>query len=121
MTMLGISAAHRQWGISRSYLYALRDKGKLSFSTFPDGRPGIDSAELLRVLGEPKGQTAPDGQRQDWTAPETGQAATADSVSPVLSELQAQLEVAQRALAELKDNERQALEAQLEAALDREK
>ena len=93
----------------------------LSFSAFPDGRPGIDTAELLRVLGEPKGQTAAGAQLQDWTGPDAGQTETASPSGAVLPSVQAQLETLQQALAESKDRERQAqdreakLWAQLEA------
>lgn len=121
MSLLSVSAAAKQWKVSRSWLYSLRDKGRLSFSAFPDGRPGIDTAELLRVLGEPKGQTAADAPLHDWTGPEAGQTATESPRGAVLSSVQAQLEALQQALAESKDRERQAqdreakLWAQLEA------
>jgi len=121
VSLLTVSAAARQWNVSRSWLYNLRDKGRLSFSAFPDGSPGIDSAELLRAIGEPRVQTASAEQLQELTVTDAGQTETAVPGGPALSVLQAQLEAAQRALAESKDNERQALEAQLEAALDREK
>ena len=63
MPIVTISEASREWKTSRSRLYHLKDSGKLSFTEFADGRPGIDTGELLRVLGEPKsgaGQAAPE-------------------------------------------------------------
>jgi len=121
MALLSISAAARQWNVSRSWLHNLRNKGRLSFAAFPDGKSALDTAELLRVFGEPRVQTASAEQLQELTGPDAGQTATAVPGGPALSVLQAQLEAAKQALAESKDNERQALEAQLEAALDREK
>lgn len=53
MTLLTISAAAKAWGVSRPRLYQLKEAGKLSFTQFEDGRPALDTAELLRVLGEP--------------------------------------------------------------------
>ena len=53
MALLTIIQASRDWHTSRSRLYQLRERGRISFTTFPDGRPAIDTAELTRVLGEP--------------------------------------------------------------------
>jgi len=53
MALLTISQAARDWHTSRSRLYQLRDKGRLSFTAFPDGRPALDTIELIRELGEP--------------------------------------------------------------------
>ena len=121
MALLSISEGARQWGLSRSYVNAKKKRGELSVTTFANGKRAVDTAELLRVFGEPRAQTAPAEQLQELTGTDAGQAETAVPGGPALSVLQAQLEAAQQALAESKDNERQALEAQLEAALDREK
>lgn len=58
MALLSISQAAREWKTSRSRLYALKADGKLSFSAFPDGRPALDTGELIRALGEPNGKPA---------------------------------------------------------------
>jgi len=62
-TLLTLSEAARQWGKSRETLYAHNKAGKLSFSAFPNGNPGIDPAEMIRAYGEPG--TAPRRLRQD--------------------------------------------------------
>lgn len=51
--LLTLSEAARQWGMSRQTLYTHHQKGRLSFSTFPNGEPGLDPAEMVRVYGEP--------------------------------------------------------------------
>jgi hypothetical protein len=51
--LMTLSEAARQWGMSRQTLYTHHQKGRLSFSTFPTGEPGIDPAEMIRVYGEP--------------------------------------------------------------------
>jgi len=53
MALLTISQASKDWHTSRSRLYQLKAKGRLSFTTFPDGSPALDTAELTRALGEP--------------------------------------------------------------------
>lgn len=54
MAVVTISQAAKDWRTSRTRLYALNKSGRLSFTTRPDGSPGIDTAELARVLGEPE-------------------------------------------------------------------
>ena len=51
--LLTLSEAARQWGKSRETLYTHNRAGKLSFSAFPNGSPGIDPAEMVRAYGEP--------------------------------------------------------------------
>ena len=51
--LLTLSEAARQWGMSRQTLYVHNKAGKLSFSAFPNGEPGLDPAEMVRVYGEP--------------------------------------------------------------------
>jgi hypothetical protein len=65
-TLLTLSEAARRWGKSRQTLYEHNKGGKLSFSAFPNGEPGIDYSEMLRAYGEPG--SAPRRVRQDKVA-----------------------------------------------------
>lgn len=72
MALLSISQAAREWGTSRSRLYALKADGKLSFVEFPDGRPALDTSELVRVLGEPGSKQATPRQDTDGQGDQNG-------------------------------------------------
>jgi hypothetical protein len=65
-TLLTLSEAARRWGKSRQTLYEHNKGGRLSFSAFPNGEPGIDYSEMLRAYGEPG--SAPRRVRQDKVA-----------------------------------------------------
>ncbi len=107
-TLLTLSEAARQWGKSRETLYTHNKAGKLSFSAFPNGSPGIDPAEMIRAYGEPG--TAPRRGRQD-RAPSAVQTRTGDEA--VLSvRLDAALEMlseARQELAAARDREQRLL------------
>ena len=51
MSILTFSQAIRAAGVARSTIYRYVKDGKLSATRFPDGRRGIDTAELERVFG----------------------------------------------------------------------
>ena len=51
MTILTMTQAAQQAGISRSTLYRAIRAGRLSVSSQPDGRRGVDTAELIRAFG----------------------------------------------------------------------
>ena len=51
MTVLSMTQAARQAGISRSTLYRAIRAGRLSTTSQPDGSRGVDTAELMRVFG----------------------------------------------------------------------
>jgi hypothetical protein len=51
MAVVSISEASRLVGKTRQTLYNDRDSGKLSWTTFETGKPGIDTSELQRVYG----------------------------------------------------------------------
>ena len=51
MSILTFSQAIRAAGVARSTIYRYVKEGKLSATCFPDGRRGIDTAELERVFG----------------------------------------------------------------------
>lgn len=52
MAIVSISRAAKLVRKGRQTLYNHNDKGKLSFTQTPDGKPGIDTAELIRVYGK---------------------------------------------------------------------
>lgn len=72
MALLTISQAAREWRTSRSRLYALKADGKLSFGEFPDGRPALDTSELVRVLGEPESKQATPRQDTEGQSDQKG-------------------------------------------------
>ena len=51
MTILTLTQAAQQAGISRSTLYRAIRTGRISVVAMPTGRRGIDMAELIRVFG----------------------------------------------------------------------
>ena len=51
MTVLSMTQAAQQAGISRSTLYRAIRAGRLSVSSQPDGSRGVDTAELIRAFG----------------------------------------------------------------------
>ena len=51
MSILTFSQAIRAAGVARSTIYRYVKDGKLSATRFPDGRRGIDTAELERLFG----------------------------------------------------------------------
>jgi len=52
MAIVSISRAAKLVRKGRQTLYNHNDKGKLSFTTTVDGKPGVDTAELVRVYGK---------------------------------------------------------------------
>lgn len=52
MAIVSISKAAKLVRKGRQTLYNHNDKGTLSFTTTVDGKPGIDTAELVRVYGK---------------------------------------------------------------------
>jgi len=55
MAKLSISKAAREWGIARSTLQRKIRSGALSVSGQAGAAKTVDTSELLRVFGEPKG------------------------------------------------------------------
>ena len=51
MTILTMTQAAQQAGISRSTLYRAIRTGRISVVSLPTGKHGIDTAELIRVFG----------------------------------------------------------------------
>ena len=66
MTILSMTQAAQQAGISRSTLYRCIKRGRLSATAQPDGTRGVDTAELIRVFGPLQGAT--ERSQQDATA-----------------------------------------------------
>lgn len=50
MAILNLTEAAKQAGIGRTTLWRKAKSGALSTTTFPDGSPGVDTAELFRVF-----------------------------------------------------------------------
>jgi excisionase family DNA binding protein len=48
--ILTISEAARRAGVSRSTLYVMKEKGKISFTKDSEGQVGIDKSELDRIF-----------------------------------------------------------------------
>lgn len=61
MAVVSVSEASRLSKRSRASLYRAFKSGELSKSELPDGSPGVDTSELMRVYGPLKGLGAPDG------------------------------------------------------------
>jgi len=57
MAELNISQAAKRWGKSRQTVYSYLEQGKLSAKQDNEGSTVIDSAEMLRVFGEPSKKT----------------------------------------------------------------
>ena len=57
MTILSMTQAAQQAGISRSTLYRAIRAGRLSVASQPNGSRGIDTAELMRVFGPLQAET----------------------------------------------------------------
>lgn len=53
MGKLSPSTAASAWNISRTVVYERMKRGDLSYTKSPSGKRQIDSAEMLRVFGEP--------------------------------------------------------------------
>lgn len=62
MANLNISEAARTWGKSRQTIYTYLDDGRLTASQDNEGNPIIDTAEMIRVFGEPKSKTTKTGK-----------------------------------------------------------
>ena len=54
--IISISDASKQFRVSRTTLYRMRDAGQISFVKRVNGTTGIDTSELIRVFGENKGE-----------------------------------------------------------------
>jgi hypothetical protein len=61
MAVVSVSEASRLSGRSRASLYRAFKSGEVSKSELPDGSPGVDTSELMRVYGPLKGAGAPNG------------------------------------------------------------
>jgi len=112
MAILSISEAARTWRVGRSTLQRAIKEGRVSAVYQPDGSRGIDTAELLRVLGEPRSDAGSDtgvdrGNSKSDTGlsrREAGASLQADT-APVIDALQAQIALLRTALNEAKDRE----------------
>jgi len=94
--IISISEAARLAGRSRQTLYAMRDRGELSFTTADvSGTVGLDMAELCRVFPHIK----PDNIGQHTVVNNEQQLTTA-SDSLVVRALQAQIDALERLLNE---------------------
>ena len=65
MTILTMTQAAQQAGISRSTLYRAIRAGRISMVSLPTGKHGIDTAELIRVFGPLQPNTVQ--KKQDGT------------------------------------------------------
>lgn len=64
MAVVSVSEASRLSRRSRASLYRAFKSGELSKTELPDGSPGVDTSELMRVYGPLQGAGAPDGAAQ---------------------------------------------------------
>ena len=60
MAVLSVSEAARTWRVGRSTLHRMIKEGRISATVQPDSSRGIDSAEMVRVFGEPRPETSPE-------------------------------------------------------------
>lgn len=65
MAVVSVSEASRLSRRSRASLYRAFKSGELSKTELPDGSPGVDTSELMRVYGPLQGAGAPDGTKAD--------------------------------------------------------
>lgn len=65
MAILTLSEAARQWHLGRSSLYRAVKRGRLTLTTRPDGRRGVDTSELIRAFGEPAVSRSPANRSAD--------------------------------------------------------
>lgn len=54
--IISISDASKQFKVSRTKLYRMKDSGRISFVQKNNGATGIDISELIRVFGENKNE-----------------------------------------------------------------
>lgn len=52
--IVSVSEASKQFKISRTTLYRMKDSGQISFVKRVNGTTGIDTSELIRVFGDDK-------------------------------------------------------------------
>ena len=92
MAIVSISRAAKLVRKGRQTLYNHNDKGKLSFTQTADGKPGIDTTELVRVYGklympaddfETVVQDSQDRVGRTNTGRQTGQSGVSNTVSGV--------------------------------------
>ena len=62
MTILTMTQAAQQAGISRSTLYRAIRTGRISVVSLPTGKRGVDTSELIRVFGPLQPSTVQKGQ-----------------------------------------------------------
>ena len=58
MTILTMTQAAKQAGISRSTLYRTIRAGRMSVVSLPTGGRGVDTAELMRIFGPLQSETS---------------------------------------------------------------
>jgi hypothetical protein len=116
MAVVSISEASRLVGRTRQTLYNDRDSGKLSWTSFETGKPGIDTSELQRVYGPLK--MNPIGQAvRNVRLDSADNSATVDPTSHAVLETelkgaQQRIELLERMLALEATARRQQLESQ---------
>jgi hypothetical protein len=118
MAIISISEAAKTWRIARSTLQRAVREGRLSITTKTNGSRGIDTAELVRVFGEPSPaalHVALHAALQPNAAPDQASAAAQG-----IAALQAQVAALQEQLQEARQREAAALERET-AALERER
>ena len=120
MAVVSISEASRLVGKTRQTLYNDRDSGKLSWTSFDTGKPGIDTSELQRVYGplrmNPIGQAVRnvkfDGADNGARGGETGEETSRVVLETELKGAQQRIELLERMLALEATARRQQLESQ---------
>jgi hypothetical protein len=116
MAVVSISEASRLVGKTRQTLYNDRDSGKLSWTSFETGKPGIDTSELQRVYGplkmHPIGQAVRNVKLDGGDAGTAADAASQAVLETELRGAQQRIELLERMLALEATARRQQLESQ---------
>ncbi len=89
MAELSISQAAREWGISRRTLQRRASDGTVTVTVVTGNRKTVDTAEMIRVFGEPV------SQRDTVTMP--------DKTHPDVRQVQHRLELAEQEIRHLRE------------------
>lgn len=118
MALLSLREAARQVGVSRQTMYRMVSDGKVTATVGHDGQKVVDTAELLRVFGRLAPRQSPETAETVAPRDSTRQVETGGATAPTQSKPATQYMTAEDRRREVEIADREALRAELAAAMD---
>lgn len=117
MGKMSPASAAKAWNISRTVIYERMKKGELSYTKDASGKRQIDSAEMLRVFGEPHAKDSPPVLESVNPVPSADSTALIEALKDQISTLKIQTETLSEQL-KVKDAQLSQRDDQVQSLID---